>query len=394
MFAVAVGAFAISRLEPAPPSVREDAVVVGTVARGRMVREVRAPGSLVPVDVRWITARSSARVERRLVEAGEAVGADAVLLELSNPEVESAARDAELQVRAAEADARSLAVSLRHEMLDRRASAAAVEADWKQATLEAEANEELAKDGLVPALVLKTSRVRAEEATTRHDLEVERLRSAEEEIDARRRASEVRLDQVRALAALRREEAEALRVRAGIDGVLQQLPVEPGQTVAPGTVLAKVARPDRLKAELRVPEGQAKDLAVGMPAAIDTRNGVVDGRVARIDPAVVSGTVTVDVVLDGAPPKGSRPDLSVDGTITLETLDDVLHVGRPALGRPGSRVGLFKLGDDGRTATRVPVDLGRASVHDVEVLGGLRDGDRVILSDTSAWDAFDRIRLE
>ena len=394
VLAVAALAFGVSRLEPAPPTVRRDAVYVGTVERGEMVRDVRAPGTLVPEDVRWITARSSARVERVVVQAGAVVAPDTVLLELSDPDVEAAARDAALEVAAAEADASSGKVELKNGWLDRRATAAAVEADWKQARLEASANEELAKDGLVSGLVLQTSRVRVEELDTRRSLEQERLSTAEAALRARERAIDVRLDQLRAAAALRREEADALRVRAGIDGVLQQIPVEPGQALAAGTVLAKVARPDRLKAELRVPETQAKDIAIGMSASIDTRVGIVEGRVSRIDPAVVDGTVRVDVTLDGALPKGARPDLSVDGTITIETLPDVLHVGRPAFGQPGSRAGVFRLDPDGREAVRVPVELGRASAREIEIVSGLSAGDRVILSDTAGWDGFDRIRID
>lgn len=391
---VAAIAFGVSRLEPAPPTVRRDAVYVGTVERGTMVRDVRAPGTLVPEDVRWITARSSARVERVVVKAGAEVTPDTLLLELSNPDVEAAARDAALEVAAAEADASSGKVELKNGYLDRRAAAAAVEADWKQATLEAAANEELAKDGLVSGLVLQTSRVRAEELNTRRALEQERLSTAESALHARERALDVRLDQLRAVAALRREELEALRVRAGIDGVLQQIPVEPGQALAGGTILAKVARPDRLKAELRVPETQAKDVAIGMKASIDTRVGIVEGRVSRIDPAVVDGTVRVDVTLEGALPKGARPDLSVDGTVTIETLPDVLHVGRPAYGQPGQRAGVFRLEPGGREARRIPVDLGRASAREIEIVAGLDAGDRVILSDIAAWDGFDRIRID
>jgi HlyD family secretion protein len=394
VLALAAVAFGISRLEPAPPTARRDAIYLGTVERGTMVRDVRAPGTLVPEDVRWITARSSARVERVVVQAGAVVAPDTVLLELTDPDVEAAARDAALEVAAAEADASSGKVELKNGWLDRRAAAAAVEADWKQARLEAAANEELAKDGLVSGLVLQTSRVRVEELDTRRSLEQERLSTAEAALRARERAIDVRLDQLRAAAALRREEADALRVRAGIDGVLQQIPVEPGQALAAGTVLAKVARPDRLKAELRVPETQAKDIAIGMTASIDTRVGIVEGRVSRIDPAVVDGTVRVDVTLDGALPKGARPDLSVDGTITIETLPDVLHVGRPAFGQPGSRAGVFRLDPDGREAVRIPVELGRASAREIEIVSGLSAGDRVILSDTAGWDGFDRIRID
>jgi HlyD family secretion protein len=394
VLALAAIAFGVSRLEPAPPTAKRDAVYVGTVARGEMIRDVRAPGTLVPEDVRWITARSSARVERVVVQAGASVTPDTILLELSNPDVEAAARDAALEVAAAEADTSSGKVELKNGWLDRRAAAAAVEADWKQARLEAAANEELAKDGLVSGLVLETSRVRVEELDTRRSLEQERLSTAESALHARERALDVRLDQLRSTAALRRAELEALRVRAGIDGVLQQIPVEPGQAVAAATVLAKVARPDRLKAELRVPETQAKDVAIGMTASIDTRVGIVEGRVSRIDPAVIDGTVRVDVTLTGALPKGARPDLSVDGTITLENLPDVLHVGRPAFGQPGSRAGVFRLSADGREAVRVPVDLGRASAREIEIVSGLAEGDRVILSDTAAWDGFDRIRID
>jgi HlyD family secretion protein len=388
--AITVG---LSHLKPAAPSVSRATVWVDTVKRGPMVRQVRGLGTLVPEEIRWIPAATEGRVERILIKPGTAVKPDSVLLELSNPELENSASEAEWELKAAEADYSSLRVRLESQLLDQKAAFATTEATAKQAELQAAADEELATHGLISDLSLKLSKSRARESATRLDLDRQRLEIAAESTKADLAAQEARLGQLRAQAALRASQVRQLRVRAGIEGVLQQLPVEVGQRAAPGATLAKVTVPGRLKAELKIAETQAKDILIGQPASIDTRNGLVEGKVSRIDPAVLNGTVTVDVALTGTLPKGARPDLSVEGTIQLERLDDVLYVGRPAFGQEQSVVGLFRLGDGGQSAMRVQVKLGRSSVNTVEIIDGLQAGDQVILSDTSAWDSFDRLRL-
>ncbi|MFQ5790245.1 MAG: efflux RND transporter periplasmic adaptor subunit [Acidobacteriota bacterium] len=390
--AVLLITLALSRLEPAAPTVSRATVWMDTVKRGSMLRQVRGPGTLVPVEIRWIAARTDGLVER-ITLPGIEVDGDTVLIEMSNPELEQAALDAEYQLRAAEAQYEDLRVRLESQLLNQRAAAASVRAEFKQARLQAEADQDLHDQGLIGDLTLKLSQVRADELAIRHDLEQKRLEIASESVEAQLAAEKARVEQVRALRELRRSQVRALKVRAGIAGVLQQVPVEVGQQVTPGTILARVAQPEKLKAELRIAETQAKDIELGQRASIDTRNGIIEGRVMRIDPAVIEGTVTVDVALDGPLPKGARPDLSVDGTIELERLEDILYVGRPAYGQAESTIGLFKLREDGDTAERVQVRLGRSSVSTIEIREGLREGDQVILSDTSAWDAYDRIRL-
>ncbi|MCC7033490.1 MAG: efflux RND transporter periplasmic adaptor subunit, partial [Acidobacteria bacterium] len=291
------------------------------------------------------------------------------------------------------ADLASLDARLQTERLNQRSVAATVEADFEQARLEKEVNEDLARDGLVSNLVLKQSTVRADSLSTRNRLEQERVKVAEDNIRAQLKAQQARIDQLRSLVNLRRQQVDQLRVRAGMHGVLEQVPVEVGQQVAPGTNLARVADPTRLKAELRIAETQARDLTIGQVASVDTRNGIIPGKVIRIDPAAQNGTVTVDVQLEGPLPRGARPDLSVDGTVELERLDNVLYVGRPAFGQEQSTVGLFKLDPATGEAERVQVQLGRSSVNTIEVITGLSDGDQVVLSDMSAWDQFERIRL-
>jgi len=384
----------LARLEPAAPRVERATLWIDQVSRGPFVREVRGNGSLVPEQIRWIPAVTEGRVERLVVLPGAEVEPETVVLELVNPEVEARTREAELALAASEADLAAFRVSLEHELLDQQAQAAQVRAAFLQARLEAASNAELAREGLVSSLQSEIAKLRLEEATTRRDLEDRRLESAKASSQARLAAQQARLEQLREQANQRRRERDALAVRAGIRGVLQVIPVQVGQQVTPGTNLARVADPTRLKAELRVPETQARDVAIGLPATVDTRNGVVDGRVIRVDPAVTNGTVLVDVELLGELPRGARPDLSVDGTIVIERLDDALTVGRPAFGQPDSRVTLFRLSPDGDSATRVPVQLGRGSVHRIEVVDGLAEGDRVVLSDMSTWDAVDRVRLE
>jgi HlyD family secretion protein len=293
----------------------------------------------------------------------------------------------------AQADLASLDARLQTERLNQRSTAATVDADYQQARLEKEVNEDLAKDGLVSNLILKQSTVKADSLAMRNRLEQERVKVAEDNIRAQLKAQQARIDQLQSLVALRRDQVDRLQVRAGMNGVLEQVPVDVGQQVAPGTNLARVADPTRLKAELRIAETQARDLTIGQVAQVDTRNGIIPGKVVRIDPAAQNGTVTVDVELEGALPRGARPDLSVDGTVELERLDNVLYVGRPAFGQEQSTVGLFKLDATTGEASRIQVQLGRSSVNTIEVMNGLGEGDSVVLSDMSAWDQFDRIRL-
>jgi len=383
----------LSRLRPAAPSVDSATLVIDTVKRGSMLRNVHGLGTLVPEEVRWIPAISEGRVERLVILAGTPVKADSVILELSNPELELQALDAESQLRAAEAALTELKVRLESQHLDQEAAAARVKADFHQARLRADADGELAKNGLIADINLKVSQVTAEELGNRNRIEQKRLEISDEAIQAQMAVQQAQVEQRRALARLRRRQFQDLKVRAGLDGVLQQLPVEVGQRVTPGTPLAKVAQPGRLKAVVKVAETQAKDILPLQKATVDTRNGVIDGHVARVDPAAQQGTVTVDIALDGPLPKGARPEQSVDGTIELELLEDVLYVGRPAQGQAESMVGLFRLDEGGKEASRVTVKLGRNSVNTVQILSGLNVGDRVVVSDTSAWDAFDRIRL-
>jgi HlyD family secretion protein len=393
LVAVLLITLGLSRLKPAAPTVERSTVWIDTVKRGPMLRQVRGLGTLVPEDVRWIPAQTEGRVERHVILPGTPVKPDSVILELSNPELELKALEAESQLRAAEAAYSELAVRLKSQRLDQEAAAARVRADYASARMRAEADAELGKDGLVADITVKTSRVSADELQNRDRVEQERLAIGGEAVEAQLKVQAAQVEQAKALARLRREQFNALKVRAGMEGVLQLLPVEVGSRVTPGTNLARVAHPGHLKAVVRIAETQAKDVQQGQKASVDTRNGVVAGQVARVDPSAQQGTVTVDIALDGPLPKGARPELSVDGTIELERLADVLFVGRPAQGQAESLVGLFRLGEGGVEASRVKVQLGRASVNTVEVVSGLKEGDQVVLSDTSAWDAFDRLRL-
>lgn len=384
----------LSQLKPAAPTVEKATVWVDTVKRGSMLRQVRGTGTLVPEVIQWIPAATEGRVERIHVLPGSVVQPETVILELSNPELEVSARDAELQLRAAEAQLANEKVRLESQRLDQEATTATVQAQYLEARLQAEADEKLAADGLVADITLKISRSKAEEMETRFQIEKKRLDMRRESLESELRVAQTRVDQMRALYELRKDQVGALRVRPGTNGVLQQLPVQEGQRVTPGTILAKVAQPERLKAELRIPETQAKDIQIGLQASVDTRNGIIQGHVIRVDPAVQNGTVTVDVALDGELPKGARPDLTVDGTIELERLEDILYVGRPASGQEDSQISLFRLDPESDEANRVVVKLGRSSVNTIEVLDGLNEKDRVILSDMSQWDSFDRIRLD
>ncbi|HKF45255.1 MAG TPA: HlyD family efflux transporter periplasmic adaptor subunit [Thermoanaerobaculia bacterium] len=385
----------LSRLKPAAPTVDKATVLIDTVKRGPLERQVRGPGSLVPMTegILQISAATDARVERLIVQPGAQVKPDTILLEMSNSELEKDAIDSELQLKASQADLANTRVKLQKDLLDQKATAASVESDYHQAQLQAEANEGLYKEGLVAALTLKLSQTRAQELATRNAIEKERLSVASEAERAQIEASQAKVDQLRALSRLKHDQLDALKVRAGIQGVLQEVPVQPGQRVTPGTTIAKVVQPEKLKAQLKIAETQARDVQIGERAIVDTRNGIVEGKVSRIDPSVQGGTVTVDVALEGELPKGARPDLSVDGTIELERLADVIHVGRPAFGSEQGSITLFKLLPGSDEAVRTKVRLGKSSVNAVEILEGLQPGDRVVLSDMSAWDAFDRVRL-
>ena len=390
MLALSLG---LSRLRPAAPTV-DSTVWIDEVKRGPMVRQVRGLGTLVPEEIRWIAAATDGRVERLVVLPGTPVEADTVLLELSNPEVELAALDAVSQLRGAEASLAELKVRLESSRLNQEADLARIESEFRQARLKADTDDALAKQGLVADLTRQLSTVAAEEMAKREAVERKRLAIAGDAIRSQLAVQEAQVEQRRALAALRHNQLTALKVRAGLAGMLQQVPVEVGQRVTPGTNLARISQPEKLKAVVRIPETQARDVQIGQSASIDTRNGVVPGRVSRVDPAVQNGTVTVDVALDGALPKGARPDLTVDGTIELERLANVLYVGRPAQGQPETTVGLFRVLAGTNEAQRVKVELGRASVSTIEVRSGLAEGDEVILSDMSAWDAHDRVRIK
>ncbi|MDP9003263.1 MAG: efflux RND transporter periplasmic adaptor subunit [Verrucomicrobiota bacterium] len=385
--------FLLSRLKPAVPSVDRSTVWIDTVKQGPMVRQVRGLGTLVPQEIRWIAANTEGRVEKIVVRPGAHVEPDTIILELSSPELEQSARDAEMKFKAAEAEMTTLRATLQRQVLEQESSAARVHSEFQQAKMEAETNENLKKNGLVAELTYKTSKVKAEDLQVRDAIEQKRLTFARDSIEPQLASKQSEVDQVKALAQLKLNQVEALHVRAGFTGVLQQLPLEVGQRVIPGANLARVADPTKLKAQVKIAETQAKDIQIDQVASIDTRNGIVAGHVVRVDPAVEQGTVTVDVALDGELPKGARPDLSVDGTIELERLDNVVYVGRPAFGQENNTVGIFKLVAGTSEAVRTPVKLGRSSVNTIEILSGLQPGDQVILSDTSSMDANERIRL-
>jgi len=384
---------ALSHLKPAVPSVDRSTVWIDTVKRGPMVREVRGLGTLVPEEIRWIPANTEGRVEKIVVRPGTQVKGDTVILELSSPELEQAAHDAESKLKAAEAEFTTLQAKLQRDLLDQESTTARVHSELEQARMESETNEQLKKNGLVAELQYKTAQVKAAELANRDAIEQKRLNFARDSIEPQLASKQAEVDQVKAAAQLKLDQVEALHVKAGMNGVLQQLPVDVGQRVKIGDNLARVADPTKLKAEIKIAETQAKDIQIGEKATIDTRNGVVTGHVTRVDPAVEQGTVKVDAQIDGELPRGARPDLTIDGTIELERLDDVIYVGRPAFGQENNTVGIFKLVSGSSEAVRTPVKLGRSSVNSIEIVNGLQPGDQVILSDTSAWDAHERIRL-
>jgi HlyD family secretion protein len=388
----------LSKLKPAAPSVERSTVWVDTVKRGPMLRQVRGIGTLVPEEIRWIPSLSQGRVEKILVRPGTKVKADTVLVELSNPQVEQSALDASFQVKAAEAEYNSLHVQLQSQVLNQKALAAKAGTDSSQAKMRADTDAELAKLGVISPQGLKVSQENAQQLGLQKQIEQERLENSSRELEARLLSQRAKVDQLKALYQLQMTQLSGLKIRAGSEGVLQELslnnqPLQVGQQVAAGTTIAKVAQPSKLMAELRIPETQAKDVTLNLPAQVDTHNGVVAGHVTRIDPAVQNGTVTVDVTLEGTLPPGARPDLSVDGTVDLERLSNVLYVGRPAFGQENNTIGMFVLQQDGG-AVRKQVKVGRSSVNAIEILGGLSEGEQVILSDMTRWDNYDRIRLE
>jgi HlyD family secretion protein len=394
LLAVVLVSVGLSRLRPAAPTVERAVVWPDAVKRGPMVRQVRGLGTLTPEDIRWIPATTQGRVEKIILRPGTTVKADSVILELSNPQLEQQLQDAQLKLQAAVAGLENTKVQLNNDLLQQRATSANIEADYNKAKMQAQMNEALAKDQLVSDLVLKQSLVDSDSLGVRNQIAKDQLATKADSMRAQLAVQQSLVDQARALLQLTQQQRDELKVRAGLDGMLQLVPVEVGQQVAPGTNLARVANPNRLKAEIKIAETQAKDIQIGQKAEVDTRNGVVEGRVARIDPSVQNGTRTVDVTMTGDLPKGAVPDLSVDGTIELERLTDVLFMGRPAFGQDQSVVGLFKIEADGVNAERVQVKLGRSSVNTIEILSGLKVGDQVILSDMSAYDAYDRIRLK
>lgn len=395
LVAITVG---LSRLQPAAPSVDKAGLFMDIVKRGEMLRQVRGAGTLVPEDIRWIPTENAGRVERILVLPGARVKADTILVELSNPELDQAGFDLEWQLKGAEADLANLRVDIKTGELSERKAVAAAEADYSDAKLNFDVQNELAKAGISPAITFTQAKTKAEELSKLLDIEKQQLDAFADAAKARLDAQNAKISQLRAQLDLKRQQKAALQIRAGMDGVLQRLgdatsPLQLGQQLAAGAPIARVANMTKLKAAIKVAETQVKDVQLDQSAEIDTRNGLIAGHVLRIDPAVENGTVTVDVALDGPLPNGSRPDLSVDGTIEIERLENVLYVGRPVQAQSDSQAGLFKIIDSGNGAVRLPVKLGRASVGTIEIISGLQVGDQIILSDMSQWDAHDRIRL-
>ena len=386
--------YGLSRLRPAAPSVDGASLFSDTVRRGDMLRSVHGTGTLIPEDIQWIPAFTTARVSKIILRPGAIVKPDSIILELSNPELERDTLDAEYQLKAADAQYQSVKAQMGSDILNQKAAAAAVRSEYEQAKIQHEVDEKLVQQRIGAEVTSQLSKVKADQLGIRAQIEEARANNAEQTAEAKIAAEKAHVEQQRALYNLRRSQLEALHVRAGLNGVLQLVPVEVGQSVLPGTNLARVADPKKLKAEIKIAETQANELMKGMKSTVDTRNGTAVGYVSRIDPSVQNGTVTVDVSFDSPLPNGARPDLSVEGSIEIENMKNILYVGRPAFGQPETSVGLFKLSSDGSEATRTTVKLGRFSVSTVEVREGLREGDRVILSDTSAWSGYERIRLK
>ena len=398
--------FAVMRLQPAVPTVERASIYPGSVKRGPMLREVRGLGKLVAEEVLWVPAAADGRVVKINVYPGSMVQPDTILMELDNPELRQQTLDAEFALRAAEASYTDLSVQLKTQLFDRKSAAAQVSSDYKDAAIRADRDLKLEKEGLISKLDAAISNNKADQLKIRDDLEDQRLRIIDESARAQLAVQQVRIEQARTLYELKRGQLDQLKVRAGAGGVIAQLGasvpsgaavavtyLEVGQKVTAGTILAKIAQPQKLKAELKINETEARNVLTGQPASIDTRNGIIQGKVSRIDPTAVNGNVTIDVKLISELPNGARPDLSVDGKIELERLEDVVYMGRPTNGQPNSTIGIFRIAPDGQYASRVQVKVGRASVNTIEVLGGLIPGDQVILSDMTAQDGHDRIRL-
>jgi HlyD family secretion protein len=391
----------VGRLQPALPLVEAGSVFPDTVKRGSMLRQVHGTGSLVPEEIVWISAQIDGRIEKIHVQPGTLVQPDTVVMELSNPTLNQAMIGAEYDLKQADAALADLTVTLQSVKFDKQAAAAQVTSDYEQAKIKADRDKELAALGLIPSLDLKLSISQARQLEVRNQIEEKRLGIIDQSATALLTAQRVRIDQLKAMYELKKQQVEQLRVHAGVAGMLQQLGnstgaaplLEVGQNVAAGAILARVAQQDKLKAQVRITETEAKDIALGQSAEIDTHNGVIPGKVTRIDPAAVNGSVLVDVRLSGVLPQGARPDLSVDGTVEIERLNEVLYINRPATGQPNSSITLFRIDADGKTATRTGIKLGRASVSTIEVVNGLKEGEKVIVSDMSAMDAHERIRL-
>ena len=398
LLAIIVITVGVSRLKPAAPSVDRATVWVDTVKRGQMLRQVRGSGTLVPEDIRWISATTAGRVERIVLRAGAVVEPTTVILELSSPDVEQAHREAQLAYQSALAAYENRKADLQSALLTQESNVATIEANYSQASLDLEANLQLEKDGLVSSLLVKQKKGQVAELKNRLSVEEKRLEITRAGTKSQLAPQESDIAQKKAAADLQARRLDDLKVKAGMSGVLQCVcstpttQVERGAQVNPGSNLARVANPSMLKAELRIAETQTKDIRIGQYAEVDTRNGVVKGKVSRIDPASSNGTVGVDVTLEGALPSGARPDLSVDGTVRLEELNNIIYVGRPAFGQENSSVSLFKVGADGE-AVRTTVKLGRSSVNTIEIVEGLQPGDQVILSDMSTYDEYQRVRL-
>jgi len=394
LLAVIAVSVALSRLDPAAPTIDRVAVLIDTVRQGDVVREVRGNGSLAPERIRWITAQASARVERLASESGRDVGANELLLELSNPDLQIQTMQAEQQVRQAQIDLLNLRTTLKGALLTQEGLVASMKTSWVSSSQEARAADSLVTMGLVPPFEAANRKASAEEFTTRYRVERDRLQLMAQSIDSQIAVQASRVEQLQAIAASQQARLRSLQVRAPEAGVLQDLTLQLGQWVPEGTTLAKVVQPGRLKAVLRIPESQAKDIQIGQSAEIDTRNGIVKGHVARKDPGSTQGNVLVDVALDGPLPAGAVPDINVDGTIQIERLQNIVHTGRPALSAGTGSLTLFKLVDGGDAAVRVPVELGRSSVNTIEIVRGLSVGDRIILSDMSSYASTDRVRIK
>jgi HlyD family secretion protein len=392
--AVAAMTIWLLRLEPAAQTIERSAVLIDSVRQGNVVREVRGPGTLVPEHIRFITAQASARVERLASESGKQVNAGDVLLELSNPDLQIQTMQAEQQVRQAQIELLNIRTNLRSQLLTQRGVVATIRTQHMSALQEASAADSLGKRNLMSAFEVNTRKAQAEEFTTRLGVERDRLALMEEAIESQISTQASQVVQLKAIAANQRNRLLALQVRAPDAGVLQELTLQLGQWVPEGTTLAKVVQPGSLKAVLRIPESQAKDVSVGQKASIDTRNGIVAGHVSRKDPSAIGGSVTVDVTLDGLLPSGAVPDLSVDGTIVIETLSNVRYTGRPAFSAGSGAVSLFRLIDGGKSAERVPVELGRSSVNVIEIVRGLAVGDKIIVSDMSTYANVARVRIK